>query len=238
MKYGDFHASAMRTCRQLPPESVSKMGRAEPIVSRRVAVALTSFIVLAGAALLALPAPSHQALSGMCLITGKVVSSATPLPGVSVIASREGKVVAATSTDTSGAYRLRIPAGDYTVTAELAAFARFEREITVEEGACEIPLDAELVLLSRARSVPGETASGEATGPVIEAPSTLRRPNRLSQNPAQHAGSASVKTPADRQPRFSQLQVVESNAAAAAGTSAAVEEGDPASRLLPPGFST
>ena len=186
----------------------------------RVVIALSSVVFLGGGVLLARPG---QASRPVCSITGRVTSSGAALPGVSVTATREGQVVAATSTDTGGAYRLRIPEGEFVVSAELAAFARFERTLTVSADSCEVPLDVQLVLSSRVQS-----ASGQSSGPVIEAPISLRRPNRLAGN----AGQAGA------QPRFSQLQVVQSNAAAAADSASTVDDADPATRLLPPGFST
>ena len=147
----------------------------------------------------------------------------TPLPGVSVIATRDGQVVFATSTDLSGAYRLRLSAGEFVVSAELAAFARFERPVVVTPESCQASLDIELVLASRARAT-----APAASGPVIDAPTSLRRPNRLGGDPAQPG-----------QPRFSQLQVVQANGAGAAeSASASPDDADPATRLLPPGFST
>ena len=187
----------------------------------RAIVALSSLVLLGGGVLLALPAQTPRPA---CTIAGRVVNSATSLPGVSVTATRQGQVVAATSTDMNGAYRLRIPEGEFVVSAELAAFARFEKALTVSTDSCEVPLDVQLVLASRA-----QTASGQESGPVIEAPSSPRRPNRLGGNAGQQGG----------QPRFSQLQLVQSNAAAAAdNSSTSIDDADPATRLLPPGFST
>ena len=199
-----------------------------PLRHSRAAV-LVSYVLIAGAVLFAAPAPSHLRTpapsdrASDCQVTGRVASAGTALPGVSVIATRESQVVAATSSDATGAYRLRISPGEFIVSAELAAFARFERPLMVSVESCNVPLDVELVLASRVRP-----PSSGVSGPVIEAPSTLRRPGRLGGDPAQRAG----------QPRFSQLQVVESNAAAAANSSASIDDGDPATRLLPPGFST
>ena len=187
----------------------------------RVIVALTSLVLLGGGVLLALPGQTTRL---GCVITGRVLSSGTALPGVSVTATREGEVVAATSTDTNGAYRLRIHEGEFVVSAELAAFARFEQTLTVSADSCEVPLDVQLALASRAQSV-----ASQQSDPLVEAPSSLRRPNRLPGAAGQQGG----------QPRFSQLQLVQSNAAAAAdNTSTSIDEADPATRLLPPGFST
>ena len=187
----------------------------------RVIVSLSSLVLVGGGVLLALPA---QAPRPACTLAGRVVNSGTALPGVSVTATRDGKVVAATSTDTNGGYRLRIPEGEFVVSAELAAFARFEQTLAVSPESCDVPLDVQLVLASRAQA-----ASGQQSGPVIEAPSSLRRPTRLGGNAGQQSG----------QSRFSQLQLVQSNAAGAAdNASASIDDADPATRLLPPGFST
>ena len=153
----------------------------------RVIVALTSLVLLGGGVLLALPGQTSRP---GCVITGRVLSSGTALPGVSVTATREGQVVAATSTDTNGAYRLRINEGEFIVSAELAAFARFEQTLTVSADSCEVPLDVQLALASRAQSV-----ASQQPGPLVEAPSSLRRPNRLPGAAGQQGG----------QPRFSQL---------------------------------
>jgi len=187
----------------------------------RVVIALSSLVVLGGGVLLALPG---QAPRPGCTITGRVTSSGAALPGVSVTATRDSQLVAATSTDTGGAYRLRVPEGEFVVSVELAAFARIDRTLSVSADSCEVALDVQLVLASRV-----QPESGQSSGPVIEAPSSLRRPNRLAGN----AG------PPGAQPRFSQLPLVQSNAAAAADNSSTlIDDADPATRLLPAGFST
>jgi hypothetical protein len=150
------------------------------------------------------------------------------------VATTAGRTASATSTDTSGTYRLRVSAGDYIVSAELAAFARFERVVSLASDSCARTIDVELVLGSRAfagvASRPG--ATDVAGGPPesstsIQAPSTLRRPPRL--------GAASGDRPSPQ--RFAQLQLLESGAASAV-TDAPDRDADPAARLLPPGFST
>lgn len=196
----------------------------------RTLFALTSFVLLAGGVLWAGSSGQRiQADAGSppkeCSVSGRATSSGTPLPGVAVIATREGQVVSATSTDLTGAYRLRLPAGDFAVSAELAAFARVERTLMVSAETCQASLDIELVLASRAQA-----AQPTGPGPIVETPSSLRRPNRLGSGATpQQAG----------QTRFSQLQVVQANGAgAAAASSGSIDDADPATRLLPPGFST
>ena len=98
----------------------------------RVIIALTSGVFLGGGVLLA---RSGQASRPGCTITGRVTSSGAALPGVSMTATRDGQVIAATSTDTNGAYRLRIQHGEFLISAELAAFARFE-QTQAPDGRC------------------------------------------------------------------------------------------------------
>src|SRR5262245_48614710 len=99
-----------------------------------------------------------------CAIGGRVTSGTTPLPGVSLSASRDGAVVAATATDVSGAYRLRVPPGDYRITADLAAFAPVERTLSISDASgCASTLDLQLVLRSRAPSTTAPSSSASAT---------------------------------------------------------------------------
>ena len=58
-----------------------------------------------------------------CAIAGTVRSGATALPGVALTLRSGDAVVAATSTDIDGTYRIRVAAaGAYQLQAELAAF--------------------------------------------------------------------------------------------------------------------
>ena len=128
----------------------------------RVIVSLSSLVLVGGGVLLALPAQTPRPA---CTIAGRVVNSGTALPGVSVTATRDGQVVAATSTDMNGAYRLRIPEGEFVVAAELAAFARFEQALTVSTESCEVPLDVQLVLASRAQAASGQAVRSRHRSP-------------------------------------------------------------------------
>jgi trimeric autotransporter adhesin len=170
--------------------------------------------------------------SATCLVTGRVSNGTAPLPGVSVMASREGSVVSATASDVAGHYRLRLPAGDYRITADLPAFATFEQSVSLTEpnssesaaaAECTRTLDVQLLLRSRVQSAApgGSTATTEAPAPRVQG---------RGRGAAQGAGA---------QARFSQLQVVQAETAGAADTtSTTIDEADPAARLLPPGFST
>ena len=151
------------------------------------------------------------------------------------MATREGGVVSATATDLAGTYRLRLPAGDYRITADLPAFATVEQNVSVAEsnasesgtpGECTRTLNLQLILRSRVQSA-APVAGTAASAPAATAP----RQEARGRGAAPGAGGA--------QARFSQLQVVQAETAGAAETaSTTIEESDPATRLLPPGFST
>jgi hypothetical protein len=158
--------------------------------------------------------------SSLCVVSGRVTNAGTPLPGVSIVASRNGDVVSATSTDTEGGYRLRVPPGEYTVAAELVAFAKFERPLAVTPDSCAPTLDVALGLISRTQ--PNSSAASAPTG-------------------AGRGGRFGGRGQQPGQPRFAQLEVVQSDSAAASAASvsaSAADEPDPAARLLPPGFAT
>jgi hypothetical protein len=185
--------------------------------AREVVGTAASLVLGAGVFVLAQASSS----SSLCVVSGRVTSAGTPLPGVSIVASRSGDVVSATSTDTDGSYRLRVPPGDYTVAAELVAFAKFERPVALTPDACASTLDVELGLLSRAQP---------NASPAVASPAGVARGGRTGGR-GQQAG----------QSRFAQLEVVESDSAAASpalDSVSAADEPDPATRLLPPGFST
>jgi trimeric autotransporter adhesin len=172
------------------------------------------------------------------VLTGTVTSTGTPLPGVSLVLTRAGMVAAASSTDENGAFRVRLSPGEYAVSAQLAAFAGFEGTVALAEasGACAATLDVQLTLVSRTPR-PAQTATGADArtneGPIIDAPGLSRRPGRLNGRGQNGGGDAG-----DAAQRFAALQVLQADSAAAATPSGDVEEGDPAARLLPPGFST
>jgi Carboxypeptidase regulatory-like domain len=165
-------------------------------------------------------------------VAGRVSSGSTPLPGVSLKATRDGTVVTATSTDVAGVYRLRLPLGEYQITADLPAFATVDQQVSLVSGAggsepsagCGRTLDLQLLLRSRAQS--STAAAANATPPGA----TTRQFGRGGSAPGQTGAAPG---------RFSQLQVVQAETATAADTaSAAIDDADPAARLLPPGFST
>lgn len=153
-----------------------------------------------------------------CSITGKIVSGTTPLPGVSVTATTDGRLVAATSTAVDGTYKLAVPPGaQYQLMVEMTAFAKSEQAVAVGTPPCDQKTDITMVLASRVPNAVAQTAPVATPGVA----------------PAGRTGAAG---PAGR---FSTLQVQ-----ANAGATAALEVTPPdrqseqaAMSMLPPGFS-
>jgi len=204
--------------------------------TRPVGAALVSLLLGAGTFVLA-QGPDAQAPAVVCTVTGQVASGATALPGVSLRATRDGVVAAATSTDVNGAYSLRLPPGTFHVTAELAAFARFEQDVVIAAGSCPPALDVALVLGSRAPSA--EPAQVTATAPAVPAPAR-EEPAVPFFGGRGRRGGGPGDLAARARTRFAQLDVVQADTASAATEESGLEIdfNDPAASLLPPGFST
>jgi hypothetical protein len=184
---------------------------------RQITGTVASLVLGAGVFVLAqTPSPSS-----LCVVSGRVTSAGTPLPGVSIVASRGSDVVSATSTDTDGGYRLRVPPGEYTIAAELIAFAKFERPLAITPDSCTPTLDVALGLISRT----------QPNSPAAAAPASAD---------AGRGGRFGGRGQQPGQSRFAQLEVVQSESAAASAESVSAsvgDEPDPAARLLPPGFA-
>lgn len=124
----------------------SRWGIQASFGSRTWIAAMRQFALLLLAATSALPqdAPAAPTLS----ITGVVKSGNTPIPGATVTATNSStQEKTATSTDTNGAYTLRIAQGKYELRVEMPAFAPSTREIVL--GELSTRADLELTLLSR-----------------------------------------------------------------------------------------
>src|SRR5262245_39442723 len=136
-------------------------------VLRQFAAVCLAILLGAGTFVLA------QGRSAMCVVSGRVLSGTTPLPGVSLMAARDGAVATATATDGAGTYRLRLQPGDYRITAELPAFATFEQQLSIGDSgpsdtACARTLDVQLTLRSRAQAA--ATPPALSTSPATPAP--------------------------------------------------------------------
>ncbi|HVL67598.1 MAG TPA: TonB-dependent receptor [Vicinamibacterales bacterium] len=95
-----------------------------------------------------------------CTVAGRITTGTTPLPGVSVVARAGTRVVAATSSEIDGRYELLLPAGAFTLRAELTGFAPVEREYTVAGDPCAAePLDVQMSLAPRIPRGPSAAAA-------------------------------------------------------------------------------
>src|SRR4029077_18504621 len=82
-----------------------------------------------------------------CRVEGHVRSGNVPLPGVSVIVQIGDAVKAATSTDADGKFAIAFsPNATYHLAAELTAFSRVERDLTLAAPPCDTTLDFVLSL--------------------------------------------------------------------------------------------
>jgi len=173
------------------------------------------------------PVDAWQQAEGTCRISGRALSGAAPLPGVSVLVKSAGAVKTATSTDPDGTYRVALAFGTYDLAAELTGFTTVSRSITVAGTACDQKVDFQLSLAPRApiaAAQPGAAPTPPASGAGRGTPPALGATATPTANGA-------------RGQRFETL-TVQTQEAAAAGVET-TETSDPAARLLlPPGFST
>ena len=100
--------------------------------------------------------PSNQASVGT--IHGLVKSGNMPIPGADVsisLASSDTRV--STWTDVDGTYSASVPAsGSYTVRVRMIAFANSTQEVVVDASHQNVPVNFELILLSRAHEATPE----------------------------------------------------------------------------------
>ena len=166
--------------------------------------------------------------STRCQIAGRVTSAHTPLPGVALtVSAAEGAPVAASSTGLDGAFVLVLPApGGYVLRANLAGFADMRREVTLSAEACQVVLDLDLVLRSRAPAANLQSPSATPS-PAPNAP-TSPPPSGATQRPQRAAPPGG---------RFRSLGVVPGSAPDADREAGAEGPDAAAQALLPPGFS-
>ena len=201
-----------------------------------------AWAVALGAAALAIgplsPIDAQQgAPSGVCRVSGKATSGATPLPGVTVTVKSGDTVKGATSTDPDGSYHVNLPAGAYRLSADLTGFVQVERELSVSDSSCSQTIDLQLAL------APRQSNAGAARG-AAPAPAGANTTAGRSNQPVTAANGRGTTpgvngTAAGRGQRFATL-AVQTQAGAAAGleVSPPDREGEAAALLLPPGFST
>ena len=92
---------------------------------------------------------SHQSSAGQCRISGRAVSGAVALPGVSMVVRAGDVVKTATSTAPDGSYHLEVPAGAYVLMVELTGFTRIARPVAIGAAPCDQTIDFQLALEPR-----------------------------------------------------------------------------------------
>src|SRR5437867_3256509 len=147
-----------------------------------------------------------------CRVEGRARSGNVALPGVAIVVQVSSVLKAATSTDVEGKYAIFFsPNASYHVSADLTAFTRVERDITLGPPPCDLTLDFELALKSR------------------------REPEVPATSPS--AGRGRGAPPGPIASRFQALNVQADASAAATTDMAPPDDSSDVERLLPPGFS-
>jgi trimeric autotransporter adhesin len=192
------------------------------------------------------PAPQAQAARPSpagCRVTGRVVSGTSPLPGVSIVVRVGEAIKAATSTDSDGKFTIIFgPNATYHVTAELMAFGKTERDLTLGALPCDSTLDLSLSLSPRGElppaaappaPAPGAATTTPAAGrPATGQPATARQPATTTA-----AGAAAGTAAGAAGQRFERLNVQADETGQAAVEAAPPDTSGDLARLLPPGFS-
>jgi hypothetical protein len=133
--------------------------------------------------------PFAQSPSG-CIVGGVVTSGRIALPGVVVsLVDAQGQPRDTGATGIDGAYTLRIPgAGQYTLKAELVAFAPAVRSLSIEAANCQQRVDLTMTLASRAPAA--APAAGEAPSTSTTAAASAASPPEAAAPGAGRGGRA------------------------------------------------
>jgi hypothetical protein len=175
-----------------------------------------------------------------CRITGRVVSSGIPLPGVSLSVSTGGADIATSSTGLDGNFRVIVgTAGAYSLRANLPGFADALREIALTEADCETVADFTMALQSRAAKAPEPAAPA---GAQISRGTNPEAPGLVTPTPPGTAGGATRRGRNGPPPapgrRFQDVNVRTENATGEQAPENGADATDPVLQaLLPGGFA-
>jgi hypothetical protein len=189
--------------------------------------------------------PFAQSTSG-CVVGGVVTSGRIALPGVVVsLLDAQGQSRDTSSTGVDGAFTLRIPGeGQYTLKAELVAFAPVVRDLSIDAANCQRRVDLTMTLASRAPQAAAPGAGGVVSAPSAppaSAPSASQASARAGgRDQAGAPGARSSGRGGGRQSaqpqQFQSLELLADQAGLARPDDSGA--GDSAAQvLLPPGFS-
>ena len=139
----------------------------------RVRIPGTPLLTLAAAAIVflmpAVRAAQPQDTSGRCRVDGRVVSGATPIPGVAILFTAGEATAAATSTEVDGRFQALVRPGTYRVSAELTGFSPASRDVTLGSDACHQTIDFQLTVPPRAARTAMPPAGAGAPGQRVDA---------------------------------------------------------------------
>ena len=104
-------------------------------------------------------------------LSGTVVVEGDPLPGVTVTArTRTGAIVRTTVSDTAGRYRFPgLPPGDYVVVMELDGMTSVRRDVRVEGGSIDLPLQEVATHDTQEPAAPPDAALEGELGTQVDA---------------------------------------------------------------------
>jgi hypothetical protein len=206
-------------------------------------VAMVALTVLVATQLPEAAAPP-QTVSGArpCRVTGFVRSGEVALPGAAVSVREGERTIARTSTDIDGSYVLAVSPGTYTLEVGLSVFASAERVLAVSSPPCDQQIVIDLTLASRTPGAPSPVSLVSTPAPdslATGAAPALNAPGRGSA--AALGGAAGRGGRQGGPPRFQSLSVQSAAPVETTGEDVLLTTestgDDPASRLLPPGFS-
>jgi len=182
--------------------------------------------VLGAAAAAQTPQPMQSVTT--CRVTGRAVSGAIPLPGVSIVVHVGGTVKASTSTDVDGTYAIRFtPNATYQLSATLTGFGSVDRDVALGAPPCDQTVDFPLTLQPRGARASGTAAvTPAATAAAAPLPSTQTAQGRSAAPNAARGGGRGFETLS-----------VQADANGATAAEPPAQEAEDIARLLPAGFS-
>src|SRR5687767_12536097 len=164
-----------------------------------------------------------------CVVTGKVVSGTTSLPGVSVTVLAGDKLIAAGSTAVDGSYKITVPPGaEYRIVVEMTAFARGEQAMTFTQAPCDQKVDFSVVLASRVPNA-ATAAAPTAAPPAAATTPAGQRFSALNVQSSATAAAALEVTPPDRQTELAAMALLPPGFSREASTEAVAVNGQMAS---------
>jgi len=185
---------------------------------------LISLAVLLGsvAAAVGQTAPASQTATTNGTIHGTVVAGdpakpgGLPLPGVSVTATDPAGKTYATTTDTNGAYLLKVPVGaKYELATDLAGFAETSKEITLTGSDQLADFGVQLASRAEAQAASQQAATKAATDRAAAASQTPSLANEAAKAAGQTP--ATNQTAANRPAGARNRQVIRQGARTATG---------------------